>query len=128
LKSNPRRLVFEILLAARSLCSCFAVLRIQGTPHEKDMQVVTSVPSRAPHLTASKSTAGRDPCERPPLRASAGLVEQQRDDTRGALDGGFDRRDRVVVDEALRHADDGVGEGGGIDPGLKRAGCLLLVV
>src|SRR5207302_7945171 len=56
------------------------------------------------------------------------LLEQEADDLRGALHLGFDREQRVVVDEPLGNADDGVGERVGVDPGVEGPGLYLFAV
>src|SRR5439155_20097891 len=44
------------------------------------------------------------------------------------IDCGLYGRERVVVDEALGHADDRVGQGAGVDSGPEGAGLLLFAV
>ena len=64
------------------------------------------------------------------IRRSAAfrLLEQDADDLCGALDFGVDREQRVVVDEPLGDADDGVGERVGVDPGVEGVGLFLFAV
>src|SRR5439155_10432684 len=62
------------------------------------------------------------------------LVEQERDDLRGALHLGLDRDDRgaaddrVVVDEPLGYAHDRIRERADVGPRLERAALLLLAI
>lgn len=56
------------------------------------------------------------------------LFEERSDDRGGALNAGVDREEGVVVDVALSDADNGVGEGIGLDPRLECAGVLLFPV
>src|SRR5919108_4986575 len=99
------------VIASRSGCD-----RLMGSPRDMLAQAPNEAAKRNPHAR------------------EADLVEQERDDLRGALHLGLDgddrgaADDRVVVDEPLSYAHDRIRERADVGPRLERAALLLLAI